>query len=77
MKELSTRRPKIQKESSELCNVCKVQDYGMCPNLIALHDSGYIDPPVKQCAWKDFFDKSYEDMKSAAKHSVKWGSKKK
>ncbi len=58
------------RDADTLCNSCLVLDYGMCPNLIALHDSGHIDPPIKKCHWKEFFDKTAVLMKEQARNSA-------
>ncbi len=58
------------READSLCNTCKVMSYGMCPTLIALHDSGEIDPIIKQCSWRDLWDKAYEMMQAEAVNSA-------
>ncbi len=58
------------REPDSLCNTCKVMAYGMCPTLIALHDSGEIDPIIKECSWRDLWDKAYGMMQAEAVNSA-------
>lgn len=54
------------KKQKPLCESCRVLNFGSCPNLIALHDNGFIDPPVRRCAWKEFFDNLHTDIRNEA-----------
>ena len=49
-------------KKSKLCEKCKVQDFGMCPCLVALYDNGRKNPAVKSCKWHDFFENVHEDI---------------
>lgn len=59
-----------------ICNDCRVLDFGMCPNLIVMYDNGMVNPSVKRCAWKVFFDNAHEEIKATAIKSAKGTTRK-
>lgn len=60
-----------------LCDDCRVLEFGMCPNMLILHDNGFLEAPVKKCAWYDFFENMHVEIKKSVDLKIKRGEREK